>query len=132
MGVHSEAAAYETLKKLSQSRKATEFITSLIMQYLVDDAKVVAPGKKEDADQHVVTPTRKMPEDVRSGSAQENQAVISKQNEASEDVAFHSEAQSDITNKQMPVLSSDTSQEDETRSGVSMKGIEDAMAIFGF
>lgn len=133
MGVHSEAAAYETLKKLSQSRKATEFITSLIMQYLVDDAKVI-PGeskgsKNSDAVQPQTVTTPSLPNQL-----QKKQAVISPQNEPSGDAILHSEKHGDTSDTSMQTLapSNDSSQEAEVSPGVSMKGIEDAMAIFGF
>lgn len=128
MGVHSEAAAYETLKKLTQSRKATEFITSLIMQYLVDEATVKKQNPVVDSPMTIPkqADTASLPKKPGEGQP------IAQGKVAHSDTSSPLEEKNTIPDVQPTIPPAAEKQEMETDAGVSMKGIEDAMAIFGY
>lgn len=122
--MYSEAAAYETLKKLSQSRKATEFITSLVIQYLADEAKGTETGETHPTNRQafaVPTQTTVMPAMPKADDAiqKPKQAVEVPQvkNEPAE------ETHTAVVEENTAVDADD---------GVSQESIADVMAIFGY
>lgn len=124
MGVHSEAAAYETLKKLSQSRKATEFITSLVIQYLADEAKGTETGETHPINRQAFaapTQTTVMPAMPKADDAIQKPKQVVEVPQVKNEPA--EETHTAVVEENTAVDADD---------GVSQESIADVMAIFGY
>lgn len=129
-GIQSEAAAFEILKKLSQSRKATEFVTSLIIAYLANETK----GKENtevSAATFVTMPT------PPSETIEQNTLAVPSKKElpiAESPVIIGHENRQQLKLQTTDITASDETGENDPAGDaeVSQEGIAAAMAIFGF
>lgn len=123
LGVQSEAAAYETLKKLSQARRATEFVTTLILDHLAAEA-----GKNKNAKDHTGYP-----------EIQESERFVithgpDESTSSNGDSMSHQEETPSMAPAVVPKPIEDTPVSNDTQkeNEVSQEGIAAAMEIFGF
>lgn len=122
--MQGEAAAYETLKKLSQSRQATEFVTALILNHLAAEAgQKNGVGLQNRNDSPVI----------------KDAGNIQAQSKGQGTNAFIEEDRAGITKPEVKhEYTTQTSIPDERKdvsekpSEVSQEGLAAAMEIFGF
>lgn len=123
LGVQSEAAAYETLKKLSQARRATEFVTTLILDHLAAEA-----GKAKNAKERTVH--------IEPQESERLLGAYEPGESTSSGVGFTptQEESSPMAPAAVPQNAEDTpvSSDTQNKNKVSQEGIAAAMEIFGF
>lgn len=123
MGVQGEAAAYETLKKLSQSRQATEFVTALILNYLAAEAgKKNSAGLQNRNDSAAIKGERNIQVPTKGQEANIFAEAEKSGGTQPENNGYATQAGVQSESKDVGVKSSEVSQE----------GLAAAMEIFGF